>query len=95
MDKFQIVNEKTIMKTNSRLSSMLLGAVLFAWPSVLPAQGITTNGMVFSINNGAATFMEYIGQGSAVSIPSTVLFNGVAVPVVSIGGSVLKHKGPK
>ena len=85
MAKFQDNNRKISMNPNLSSFSILLGAILMAWPGGLPAQTINTNNMLFTINNGSATLSSYLGRQSLLPIPSAVLVNGIEVPVVSIG----------
>ena len=60
----------------ARLLSLLL---LFTLPSAVQAQ------FNYTTNNSTITITGYTGSGGAVTIPSSILVNGVRLPVTSIG----------
>jgi hypothetical protein len=60
----------------ARLLSLLL---LLTLPAVVQAQ------FNYTTNNSAITITGYTGSGGDVTIPSSILVNGVSLPVTSIG----------
>ena len=47
--------------------------------------GIIDNGFIYQLDNSEATVIGYIGDGTALAIPSSINVNGEDIPVTSIG----------
>ena len=60
-------------------ASLLPLVLLLALPAVAQA---TFN---YTVHNGTITITRYTGSGGALTIPSSILVNGVSLPVTSIG----------
>jgi hypothetical protein len=79
------------MKNKFYICLVLAGAMLLARPCTLQAQLFFTNGFYFSTNDGSACIVDYSYEANnpgfmgVVSIPGTVVVNGIALPVTSIG----------
>jgi hypothetical protein len=65
----------------TRLLPLML---LLTLPAAVQAQ------FTYNINNGTITITGYTGPGGAVTIPSSILVNGVNMPVTSVGFMAFK-----
>ncbi len=73
-----------VRKVNPKGIKCLL-AVLIAGLVVLAGPGPVQGQFIYTTNTGSITITGYSGSGGAVIIPSTIIVNGVSLPVTGIG----------
>jgi hypothetical protein len=61
--------------------------LILTLPSVVQASFYYPPYICATNNNGAITIIGYNGSGGVVTVPSSILVNGVSLPVTSIGGN--------